>query len=86
MAYCKTRYEISTQSAEPSWKKLQIDAHMAGCTLCHLIDESAQNGGLLPLTIAHQLRLLIVKKPGNSWVGAKSQSIVIYDGQQLLVG
>lgn len=86
MAYCKTKHELSIQDAEPSWIKLQVDAHQSGCTLCHLIDEATQNGGVLPLTIASQLRLPIIEKSGNAWVGADPQRIVIYDGQQLLVG
>lgn len=86
MAYCKIQHEISTQQGEQSWIKLQIDAHRAGCTLCHLIDEAAENGGILPITIAEQLGLPITEKLGNSWVGAESKSVVIYDGQQLLVG
>jgi hypothetical protein len=86
MAYCKTKYELSVQDGEPSWIKLQVDAHQSGCTLCHLIDEATQNGGILPLAIADELRLPVIEKPGNAWVGADSQSVIIYDGQQLLVG
>ena len=86
MAYCKKKYEISTQRAEQSWVKLQVEAHTAGCTLCRLIDEATKNGGILPLTIANQLRLPIVEKSDNAWIGVESQNIVIYDGQQLLVG
>ena len=86
MAYCRTKHELSVQDTEPSWIKLQVDAHQSSCTLYHLIDEATQNGGVLPLTIANRLRLPIVEKPGNAWVGTESQNVIIYDGQQLLVG
>jgi len=82
MAYCQTAEGLKNR--DDSWGALQLAAHAKRCLLCQLIAIEIDQGGLSPAVIQKN-NLRVVQKPKDVWIGLPSRSVVIVNGQELLV-